>query len=139
MFRRLGQKLHNFMLGRNGPDNLFRFCVWASFAVAVVAIFVRNFWASSALSLIYYALLGYAIFRVLSRNVYKRRAENAKYLGVRNKFLSFFKRKKAQFRDRKTHVYKKCPHCKATLRLPKKKGRHTVACPKCRKSFETKI
>lgn len=139
MFRRLGQKLYNFMLGRNGPDNLFRFCVWASFAVAVVAIFVRNFWASSALSLIYYALLGYAIFRVLSRNVYKRRAENAKYLGVRNKFLSFFKRKKTQFRDRKTHVYKKCPHCKATLRLPKKKGRHTVACPKCRKSFETKI
>ena len=65
--------------------------------------------------------------------------ENAKYLGARNKFLSFFKRKKAQFRDRKTHVYKKCPHCKATLRLPKKKGRHTVSCPKCRKRFETKI
>ena len=139
MFRRLGQKLYNFMLGRNGPDNLFRFCVWVSFAVAVVAIFVRNFWVSSALSLVYYGLLGYAVFRVLSKNVYKRRAENAKYLGVRNKFLSFFKRKKAQFRDRKTHVYKNCPHCKATLRLPKQKGKHTVSCPRCRRSFETKI
>ena len=127
------------MLGRNGPDNLFRLCVWVSFAVAVAAIFVRNFWVSSALSLVYYGLLGYAVFRVLSRNVYKRRAENAKYLGVRNKFLSFFKRKKAQFRDRKTHVYKNCPHCKATLRLPKQKGKHTVSCPRCRRSFETKI
>ncbi len=139
MFRRLGQKLYNFMLGRNGPDNLFRFCVWASFAVAVIAIFVRNFWASSALSLIYYGLLGYAVFRVLSKNVYKRRAENAKYLGVRNKLLSFFRRKRSQFKERKTHVYKKCPHCKATLRLPRKKGKHTVSCPRCRKTFETKI
>ena len=139
MFRRLGQKLYNFMLGRNGPDNLFRFCVWVPFAVAVAAVFVRNFWVSSALSLVYYGLLGYAVFRVLSKNVYKRRAENAKYLGVRNKFLSFFKRKKAQFRDRKTHVYKNCPHCKATLRLPRQKGKHTVSCPRCRRSFETKI
>lgn len=127
------------MVGRNGPDNLFRFCVWVSLAVAIISIFILNPWVQLAFTVLYYAILGYALFRMLSKNVYKRRLENSKYLAAAEKVKSFFRRKKNQFRDRKTHVYKKCPHCKATLRLPKKKGKHTVSCPKCRQNFEIKI
>ena len=43
----------------------------------------------------------------------------------------FFVLRKNKFRDRKTHVYRKCPHCKAQIRLPKVKGEHKCACPKC--------
>ena len=126
-------------MGRNGPDNLFRVCSWAAVIVAFVSVFSPNIWVSTALSAVYYGLLAYAIFRMLSKNVYKRRQENDKYLAFKAKIKSFFNRKKAQFRDRKTHVYKKCPDCKATLRLPKQKGKHTVSCPRCRHSFETKV
>ena len=139
MFRKLAQKFYVFMMGRNGPDDLFRLCSWSAVAVALISVFVRNLWLGLFLSAIYYGLLAYSFFRLLSKNVYKRRRENDKYVAFKNKIKSFFKRKKAQFRDRKTHVYKKCPHCKVTLRLPKQKGKHTVSCPKCRKSFETKI
>ncbi len=127
------------MIGRNGPDNLFRFCVWTALAVSIISIFVFNPWVQLGFSVVYYGLLGYALFRMLSKNVYKRRQENDKYLAVKGKVKAFFSRKKAQFRDRKTHVYKTCPNCKATLRLPKQKGKHTTSCPRCRKSFEVKI
>lgn len=139
MFRKLAQKFYSFMIGRNGPDNLFRLCVWVSLAVSIISIFIFNPWVQLAFSLVYYGLLGYALFRMLSKNVYKRRQENDKYLAFRAKIKAFFSRKKAQFRDRKTHVYKTCPSCKATLRLPRQKGVHTTSCPRCRKSFEVKI
>ena len=35
-------------------------------------------------------------------------------------------------------MYKKCIHCKTVLRLPLKKGVHTVKCPNCKKRFEVK-
>jgi hypothetical protein len=31
-----------------------------------------------------------------------------------------------------------CPHCKANLRLPRKKGKHSVVCPRCKERFEVK-
>lgn len=139
MFRRLGQKIYRFMLGRNGADNLFRFCIILSLIISLISVFSRNFWVLLALQTVEYSLFGYAIFRLLSRNVFARRRENAKYLAIKSKVLSFFSRKKNQFKQRKTHVYKDCPHCKAHLRLPRVKGKHTVSCPKCRKTFETKI
>ena len=70
-------------------------------------------------------------FRTMSRNIAKRRAEN-------QKFCNFFKLRKNKFRDRKTHVYRKCPSCKAVLRLPKAKGKHTVSCPKCKNKFSVR-
>ena len=37
------------------------------------------------------------------------------------------------------HVYKKCPNCRAVLRLPRRKGRHTTICPKCKKEFRVYV
>lgn len=42
-------------------------------------------------------------------------------------------------RDRKTHVYVKCPSCQNNLRLPKEKGKHIVVCPCCKNRFKIKI
>ena len=32
-----------------------------------------------------------------------------------------------------------CPHCKAQIKLPRKKGKHVVKCPRCRQRFDIKV
>jgi len=32
-----------------------------------------------------------------------------------------------------------CPNCRATIKLPRKKGKHTCTCPKCRVDFKVKV
>lgn len=49
------------------------------------------------------------------------------------------KKKKSKLPKDKDHVYRICPSCKANIRLPKKKGTHTVRCPRCGVLFEVKI
>ena len=129
------QRIANFMYGRNGFDQLGRFVLILYFIFAVVNIFLN----SIIIMAIETALMAYAIFRVLSKNVYKRRNENAKYCRFENKIIGFFKLQRNKWRDRKTHVYRKCPHCKKTLRLPRRKGEHTVNCPVCRNKFDIKV
>ena len=35
-------------------------------------------------------------------------------------------------------LYKRCPKCHQVLKLPLKKGTHTVKCPECGNSFTVK-
>lgn len=75
---------------------------------------------------------------MFSRNVYKRSGENTKFLRMTYPVTSRFKSWKNRWRDRKTHKYLKCPHCKQQLRVPKGKGEITVTCPKCHTKFDGK-
>ena len=100
---------------------------------------INVFANSLIITLMYISAFAYSIFRVLSKNVYKRRAENATYIKLRGAFFDFFKLLASKWRDRKTHIYKKCPACKKTLRLPKRKGEHTVKCPCCGNRFDIKL
>lgn len=129
------QKLMRFMYGRNGYDRICRVLIILCLALAVVNIFV-NSWI---IMLVEAALIGYTIFRVLSKNVYRRRAEDAKYAKLEDAVLRPFKLMRNKWRDRKTHVYRKCPSCKNVLRLPKRKGKHTVNCPCCHNRFDVKV
>jgi hypothetical protein len=127
------ERLARFMYGRYGADQMGRALLWVYLAVAVASIFYRP------LYLVALALVVWLLFRVFSKNVYKRQMENQKYLKLEGKIKGLITLQKNKLRDRKTHRYRKCPHCKATLRLPNKKGKHTVCCPKCRKDFNVKI
>lgn len=49
------------------------------------------------------------------------------------------KNKKQKLPRDKDHVYRTCPECKANIRLPKKKGAHSVRCPRCSTLFDVKI
>lgn len=128
-------KLQKFMEGRNGLDKLNRFL----FTVYVILIFVNLFLGSLALYLFELALMGYIVFRCLSKNIYKRSRENQWYLKIEKPVKDFFVRQWHKIRDIKTHRYIKCPHCKAKLRVKRRKGKHTVRCPKCRQEFEVNI
>lgn len=133
--RSFRERLAQFMYGRNGVDGLGRaLCIFC-----LVIVGVNLFIGSFVLLVLSYALMLYALFRALSRNLAARRRENAAYYRARNRVSGFFGMQKNQWRDRKTHVYRKCPHCKKTLRLPKVKGEHTVNCPCCHHRFTMKV
>ena len=56
-------KFQNFMYGRYGTDSLNKFLIYASFAFIVLNLFIRN----NGVSFLVYAILIYAIFRMISR------------------------------------------------------------------------
>ena len=124
--------LYRFMYGRYGTDTLGNVLFITYFVMIVLQMFLALFIKSSVFHLIWQTLAYTAailsICRALSRKIEKRRQENQKFCG-------FFKLCKNKFRDRKTHVYRTCPSCKATLRLPRAKGEHTVVCPRCKNRF----
>ena len=127
--------LYRFFSGRYGTDTLNKTLTWvylAAFVLSLVLTALINFpW----IYFLYYigstALIVWIFFRMFSKNIPARRRENEKFCG-------FFKLRRNKFRDRKTHVYRKCPKCKAVLRLPKAKGKHTVVCPRCKNRFDVK-
>lgn len=132
---RFREKLARFMAGRYGNDQLNNFLLIAVMIIILVNVFVN----SLILSLVYLLLWGWSIFRSLSRSIYKRRKENEIFLKVWAPIKNSLRLMGNKYRDRKTHVYKKCPKCKAVLRLPKRKGEHAVKCPKCGERFDVKI
>ena len=75
------------------------------------------------LTVLSYGLMFWAIFRMLSRNTYKRYQEN-------RKFCLFFDRLK----DRE-HRYYDCPKCRQVVRVPRGKGKIAITCPRCREKF----
>lgn len=128
-------KLIGFLYGRYGSDTLNKvltaiYLIWL-IVFTVVDVLVKSIIFSIIGWSISLALFFWVIFRMMSRNIYARRREN-------DKFCGFFKLRRNKFRDRKTHVYRKCKSCKAVLRLPKAKGKHFVVCPKCKSRFEVR-
>ena len=123
------------MYGRYGTDTLSTVLLYVYFAFVlictIVSIFVRSIWFSLFYYVVASALIVWMFSRMFSKNIAARKREN-------DKFCGFFRLRKNKFRDRKTHVYRKCPACKAVLRLPKAKGKHFVVCPRCKNRFEVK-
>lgn len=131
----LRERIARFMMGRNGSDALYYFIIGCCIAITVANIFLNNIYVLIFESLLFI----YAIFRFMSRNVYKRSAENRKFVNFFASIKNFFVLQKNKIRDRKTHVYHKCPSCKSTLRLPRIPGPHTVNCPRCHHRFDITV
>ena len=129
------ERIARFMAGRYGIDKLYYFLL----TVCLILIVINWFAKSWVIYLVETGLFIYTFYRVLSRNVYKRQQENEKFIKLSEKPKNFFNLQKCKMRDRKTHVYKKCPSCRNNLRLPKQKGNHTVVCPCCKNRFDVKI
>ena len=69
-------KFANFMQGRNGFDELNGALLVLSIIVSIVARFFWNWHIRLILQLVSMALLGLAVFRMLSTNLYRRSEEN---------------------------------------------------------------
>ena len=130
----LRNKLYKLLYGRYGVDELYKFGVLLYFILVIINIIFK----SNIISLLETILFIIIMYRAFSKNINKRKKENAKYLKIKNKIINKFKNIKKRWTDRNTHMYKKCPKCKQTLRLPLKKGTHTVKCRKCGDRFQVK-
>lgn len=132
MFRRIGDSLRRFMYGRYGSDELnlalLVLAVTLSILNTVLSIFLRNFSVYiyviyPILHLLVFVLLGLNLCRTFSRSIYKRRQEN-------KRFLSF----KMRLTDRNNRYFR-CPKCRQIVRVPRKRGKISIRCPKCGERF----
>ncbi|HEY8891286.1 MAG TPA: hypothetical protein VIM70_13640 [Clostridium sp.] len=133
--RNIKNKLEHFMYGRYGTDQLYTALIVAYFILIVVNFFI----SSKIISFLMSVILIWIIFRTLSRNIDKRRLENEKFRKIWNPVKSKGSLTIRRVKEIKTHRFRKCPHCKKVLRLPRMSGKHTVKCPCCNKEFELRI
>ena len=112
-----------FMQGRYGTDKLNTAILVSGLVACLLSMFIRLPLLNWFLTLLSYALMGWAIFRSLSRNTYKRYRENRKYLRILERF-----------KDRE-HKYFDCPRCHQPVRVPRGKGKISISCPKCKEKF----
>jgi len=131
------EKLARFMVGRNGNDQLNLFLLTLALVLLVLsAIFNNSFGRISYI--IVFALLGYAYFRMLSRNIHKRQEENGKFIRARYQFSAAMRLRKERWVQRKDYKFFTCPSCKTTLRVPRGHGTLKIVCRKCGNSFTGK-
>lgn len=129
-------RLNKFMQGRYGVDQFARFTLGVALFVIVVGSFIRRSAAGSVLDMIGMILIIYTYFRILSRNVSARYAENQKYLGYTQKIRGQLNREKSMMEQRKTHHIYTCPGCGQKIRIPRGKGQKVeIECPKCHQKF----
>lgn len=128
-------KLIRFMYGRYGVDALYKGLLGLYVILLIVNIFVRSYIITVALALV----IAYAIFRMLSKNHIARAKENRAYLRLITPIKRFFGLLPKRIKDIGKKRYRTCPHCKAAVRLPIRRGRHEVRCPKCQKTFSVRI
>ncbi len=125
--------IQRLMYGRYGNDQL-NTCLVAAYLILYLLYMVTGldllYWVSLVVIVV-------AIFRLLSRNHAKRRAENSKFLQAAEPVVKWYRLRKTIWKD-KEHCYFKCPSCGQQLRVPKGKGRITVTCRGCGASFEEK-
>ena len=125
--------LQRFMYGRYGGDQLNT----AILVVYLILWVLEMITQSSVLGTLGTILIFVALFRMLSRNIYKRREENAKFLRKADPLIRWWRLRRTIRRD-KDHVYFKCPNCSQHLRVPRGKGKITVNCRSCGASFQEK-
>ncbi len=132
------EKLARFMVGRNGTDQLARASLTAALILLVASMLLRSSRLGSALWILALAALVYSCFRILSRNVAKRREETARFLSLSAAIKQNSAARKARYAMRKDYCFFRCPSCRTMLRVPKGKGKILVRCSKCGQAFERK-
>ena len=131
------EKFARFMSGRNGNDQLNLFILIAD----IVLLLLAGIFANSLGKVLYplvILLLGFAYFRMLSRNLCKRSEENGKYLRLRYKLMAECRVRWERWVQRKDYKFFTCPSCKTTLRVPRGHGKIKIVCRKCGNSFTGK-
>lgn len=132
MFRRFGDSLRRFMAGRYGTDKLNMAMLVAAVALSllntVLSLFLR--WNTVYLGVIYpllhlavIVLVGVDMFRMFSRNIYKRQQENKRFCQLLTRL-----------RDRRNRYFR-CPKCRQLVRVPRHRGKLSIRCPKCGEKF----
>ena len=124
-------RLSRFMYGRYGQDQFSRFLLGVCLVLLILSFFIRI----PGLGILILMLLGYVYFRMLSKNITSRSAENRKYLELKERFLRFFKGKPGRAQRQGDNMIFRCPKCSQKIRIPCGKGMVEITCPRCRTKF----
>jgi len=131
MMYRLSSKMQQYMVGRNGADELGRFVSLLTWIFLILSLFTKwkiCYWIGIL-------LIAYSYFRMFSRNIPKRYAENQKFLTLRYKAVAKWNLLKKHTAESKTYRFFKCPKCSQKVRVPKGRGKICIICPKCKAEF----
>ena len=134
MIEDLKYRFSRFMQGRYGVDSLSRFLSVVLLVFIIVGVFVKIPFSG----LITFAILVVLYWRMFSRDIPRRYAENQKFLQIKDKLFgrfSNFGSNMSQLKD--YHIYK-CPRCNQKIRIPRGKGHIMVRCPRCGFEFHKK-
>ena len=132
IFQRMGNAIARFMYGRNGPDKLCVVLLWTSVVINLISSFVirHSRVTGNLLYNLAMAMLLYSMFRMFSKNLNKRRAENQKFVNWLWRMKSS-RQGAAQRHADKEHKYFTCKNCGTICRVPVGKGKVVITCPKC--------
>jgi len=122
-FSRINAGLRRFMQGRYGSDKLNTALLITGLVTCFLSMVAGVGIIGFILTVVSYILMGIVIFRMLSRNTYKRYQENRKYLLMIERFKD------------KEHRHYDCPRCRQPVRVPRGKGKIAITCPKCKEKF----
>lgn len=131
------EKFAIFMMGRYGQDQLNRLLSITGLIILVVSVVIVRFipLLSSVLWIAAVALIVICYWRMFSRNIAARSAENQKYLTFRYKFAVEKQRRAERAAQSKDYKFFKCPKCGVLNRIPKGKGKIEITCPRCGEKF----
>lgn len=155
------EKIRQFMYGRYGQiDNLNKFLLLTGFILYLVAAILSRFTAVGLfINILSSVMFVLAIVRMLSKQVYKRSAENLKYMELKTKIAGKFGKNSSntygygssQSRDKSykqgattakvrpvrdpAYKYFKCRKCKKIVRVPINHGKVELTCKNCGHTF----
>ena len=140
MLYKLRCAVARFMYGRNGMDQLNRALFWGYMGTFLAQVLFSTLrWQVPALlcEILLWPLMFLIFFRMFSKNLPKRRAENQRFwnwwCGVRSRNAGA----RARHAD-KDHKYFTCKNCKTICRVPVGKGKIIITCPKCGAQIQAK-
>ena len=122
------------MTGRYGSDQL-------NLALLVLSIFLTLLaritdWLP--LVAISYLPLLFALYRMFSRSIFKRQAENRWFLKYWTPIGQWIRQRITMLRQSKQYRFYRCPSCKMMVRVPRGKGKIEIRCPGCKTAFRRK-
>lgn len=124
------EKMMRFMQGRYGNDRLGQVMLMVALICMVLSLLRIPFISTVGLVVL---ILTY--YRMFSRQIGKRAAENQKYLVLEWKLRARLQKRKQAMAQSRTHRIFRCPECRQKIRVPRHRGRIAISCRKCGTEF----
>ena len=124
--QRLENVLRRVMEGRYGSDPL-------GFALLAASLVLLLLPYTGILSM---AVVGYSVFRMMSRNIERRAAENQLFLEKTAPVRKRAGQWAVRMRNRKEYKYHRCTKCHTLIRLKRGQGERQLKCPRCGQEYK---